>query len=161
MYIPFNQLPPTARVWIYQSKNIFTENELKIIESELQKFSHSWDSHGSSLKNSYSIFHNRFIVISVDESMNNASGCSIDKSVNLMKLLSEQLNVDLLDKTQIAFVKSDESISTFDFKETKEMYLNNKIDSNTIVFNNLVSNIADFQSNWQTEISNTWLKKYI
>lgn len=160
MYIPFSQLPDTAKVWVYQASRMFTSEEIAALESILQQFSKSWDSHGVGLKNSFAVLHNRFIIIAVDETMNGASGCSIDKSVNLMKDIETQLKINLLDKTQIAFIDAAGEISTFDFRETKAYIENQTIHSNTIIFNNLVNNIADFQNSWKTEIGNTWLSKY-
>jgi len=112
------------------------------------------------LQNSFEVLYDRFIVFAVDESHHIASGCSIDKSVNLMKLLSDQLQVDLLDKTQIAYITKENTIASFDFKKTKELIASNTIDIHTQVFNNLVDNVADFQVKWKNEIGKTWLEKY-
>ena len=160
MYVPFEQLPKTARVWIYQASRALTTEELLQINQALVQFSGSWDSHGAILQNSFEVLYDRFIVFAVDESHHIASGCSIDKSVNLMKLLSEQLQVDLLDKTQIAYFTKENTIASFDFKKTKECIASKTIDIHTEVFNNLVDNIADFQVKWKINIENTWLEKY-
>jgi hypothetical protein len=160
MFIPFDQLPLTARVWIYQAEKALTTVELASVAQVLNQFAAAWDSHGTSLRNSYLLLENRFVVFAVDESLQNASGCSIDKSVNVMKLLSEQLHIDFLDKTQIAYITKENTVATFDFKNIKTIIANHQVEERTIVFNNLVSNVADFQTNWKVEMANTWLGKY-
>lgn len=160
MFIPFDQLPLTARVWIYQAEKELTALEITAMTQVLNQFTASWDSHGTSLRNSFVILENRFVVFGVDESLNQASGCSIDKSVNVMKLLSDQLHIDFLDKTQIAYITKENTVATFDFKNTKSTIAQQHLDAHTVVFNNLVSNVADFQSNWKVEMGNTWLAKY-
>ena len=153
-------MPLTARVWVYQAQKELTALEMTTVTQVLNQFASSWDSHGASLRNSYVLLENRFVVFGVDESLNQASGCSIDKSVNVMKLLSDQLHVDFLDKTQIAYITKDNTVATFDFKNTKSIIEQQQVDAHTIVFNNLVNNMADFQSNWKIEMANTWLGKY-
>ena len=161
MHIPFEQLPPTARVWIYQANRALSANETVIIENLLHDFSNNWDSHGEGLKNSYAILHERFIALGVDESVKGASGCSIDKSVNIIKTIEQRLNINLMDKTQIAYIDNHGgNISSFDFKQAKQLIEGNKINESTIIFDNLVDNIYDFQHHWKKNISNTWLGKY-
>ncbi|MGB3464401.1 MAG: hypothetical protein WBA74_03990, partial [Cyclobacteriaceae bacterium] len=80
MYIEFDLMPSTARVWIYQSSERLDDNLVKVIENHGQAFCEEWEAHGQALKSTVKVLHNRFLVISVDESFNKATGCSIDKS---------------------------------------------------------------------------------
>ena len=42
MYVPFENLPPESKVWIYQSNRKFTEEEWLAIETDLKAFIDSW-----------------------------------------------------------------------------------------------------------------------
>jgi hypothetical protein len=79
MYIPFNQLPPDSKIWIYQADRVFSDTEEKIIAERLKSFCSQWAAHGHPLQTSFKIEHNQFIVLSVDENTAGASGCSIDE----------------------------------------------------------------------------------
>ena len=161
MTTAFEQLSNTSKVWIYQAEREFTESELAFIQSSLQKFSAEWDSHGAGLKNSYKIENNRFIVIAVDEQVNHASGCSIDKSVNLMKMISDQTGLNLLSKTNIAFINENGNIDIFDFKNTGKLLEAGVLKPDTLIFNNLINSKEEFDLHWKKSLNETWLKKYI
>ena len=81
-----NNLPDSSRVWVYQSNRAFTQEELVELKNELDQFGASWEAHGTKLNSAIEIYYNQFIVIFVDESGQEATGCSIDKSVVLQTL---------------------------------------------------------------------------
>src|ERR1043165_661189 len=103
MYIPFEQLPPDARLWIYQAERRFTDDEEKIISASLREFCSQWSAHGNPLETSFLIKYNQFIILSVNENAADASGCSIDGSVRVLKELSKRFDNDLFNRTGVAF----------------------------------------------------------
>src|SRR5690606_32974224 len=94
---------PQSKVWIYQSNRLFSNTDLDYLHTVLNTFVQNWSAHNHNLKAGYEIRHQRFIVLIVDETQTGASGCSIDKSVHLMKQIEEHLSIDLFDRFQIAW----------------------------------------------------------
>ena len=90
MYIPFENLPEESKIWIYPSNRKFSEQEVAAIETDLKLFLDSWDSHGTGLESSYQIKYNRFILLAVNQEVQTASGCSIDKSVQFIQQLEQK-----------------------------------------------------------------------
>ena len=80
-----NNLPDSSRVWVYQSNRAFTDSEVLELKEQLSQFQDGWEAHGKKLNSAIEIYYNQFLVIFVDESIQEATGCSIDKSVALMK----------------------------------------------------------------------------
>lgn len=107
MYIPFENLPLESRIWIYQSNRKFSDEEIVDIEKDLQLFLENWTAHGSHLESSYLIKYNRFIIIAVNQDAQQATGCSIDASVEFIQKLEQKYNVDLLDKMNVSFKQAD------------------------------------------------------
>ena len=103
MYTPYKNLPNNSRVWIYQSNREFTEKELEFISTKAEEFINSWTRHGDDLKGSFTIKYNQFLVLAVDESFNNVSGCSIDASVHFIQALEKELQLNLMDKMNVTF----------------------------------------------------------
>src|SRR5687768_5083641 len=103
MFVSFESLPQTARVWIFQSDRPFEGEELKKAEVKLREFTEEWAVHGTAFETSFSIRFNQFIVLAADESRQNASGCSIDSSVRVLKDIEKLLGIKLFDRNQIAF----------------------------------------------------------
>ena len=55
------------------------------ITTTIHAFLTQWTAHGASLNAGVSIPYNRFIVIALDESQQEATGCSIDASVKIIQ----------------------------------------------------------------------------
>jgi len=159
MYIPFNEMADTSRVWIYQANRQFSPSDKSLIDIKCNVFLQEWAAHGQSLKSSFQIIHDKFLVISVDESFNQASGCSIDASVALIKSLEQEMDINFFDRTQVCFVIKDEIVQ-IPLNGIKSHVESGKIDSNTLTFNNLVSDIKSFNEDWKVEAKNSWLKRY-
>ena len=49
MYVAFDQLPPDARVWIYQANRLLSAPEIMSVLPSLAHFAEEWTSHGRSL----------------------------------------------------------------------------------------------------------------
>ena len=95
-----------SRIWIYQSNQAFSEEDLPIVKAKLQNFARQWVSHSRALKASADIHYKRFIVLTVDETQAGASGCSIDSSVRFLQQLQTEYGVDLFDRMNFSFEKS-------------------------------------------------------
>jgi hypothetical protein len=52
---------------------------------------------------SHHINQNRFIIITVNQDVQPATGCSIDSSVEFIQSLEQKYSVDLLDKMNVTF----------------------------------------------------------
>ncbi|MEY4432060.1 MAG: hypothetical protein RLZZ44_190 [Bacteroidota bacterium] len=159
MYVPFDSLPEESRIWIYQSNRKFSDEEMTEIETELQAFLQNWAAHGTSLESSYQLRYNRFIILAVNQEVQNATGCSIDASVALIQSLEKKYNVDLLDKMNVTF-KLGEHIAHKTLIDFKKMVKDKAVNENTIVFNNLINTIAEFNDSWEVPAADSWHSRF-
>lgn len=160
MLVNFESLDDAARVWVYQSSREFSESEIEKINSKIETFITNWKRHGDDLKASYKIKYKQFIVIAVDEDHNEVSGCSIDASVNLMKQLEKEFSADLTNKLNISF-KDNANINIISMADFQRYAKQEKITSNTVVFNNMVTTKADFEENWEVTADKSWHKRFL
>ncbi len=133
-----SNLSPSSRIWIYQSNREFTAAEVQQINSLATEFVTTWSAHGAALKAAAEVLHKRFLVIGVDEEQAAASGCSIDKSVALVKKIEVDFNTNLLDRMQIAY-RSGNEIKTFKLPQASSLLEKAELTENTVIFNNLVT----------------------
>lgn len=159
MYVPFENLPPESRVWIYQSNRKFTDEEWAEVESEVKNFVDSWEAHGTGLEASYQLKYNRFILLAVNQETQTATGCSIDKSVSFIQSLEKKYEVDLLDKMNVTF-KLGQHIAHKPLIEFKKMAKDKAVSENTIVFNNLVNTIEEWNENWEVPAGESWHSRF-
>jgi hypothetical protein len=160
MLVDFNTLPEESRIWIYQSNRSFSEEELSEIKEKLNIFIENWTAHGSDLQSGYTIEYKRFIVISLNQNISTATGCSIDASVHFIQQLEKDYNVDLMDKMNVSY-KQGEFVAHKTLLDFKKMAKDKAVSKNTIVFNNLVDNIAEFKENWEVPASESWHSRFL
>ena len=63
------ELSSNSKVWVYQSDRKFTVSEKETINILCQDFIAKWAAHGTSLKSSFKVIDDYFIVLSVDENI--------------------------------------------------------------------------------------------
>lgn len=160
MLVNFNTLPEESRVWIYQANRSFTEQELFEIEEKLNTFIENWTAHGSDLQAGFTIKYKRFVVIGLNQNLNKATGCSIDASVHFIQQLEKDYNVDLMDKMNVSY-KQGEYIAYKSLLDFKRMAKDKAVSKNTIVFNNMVTNVAEFNENWEVPASESWHSRFL
>ena len=160
MFVPFEKLPPSSRIWVFQANRPFTAEELRIVDTRLRTFTEEWMVHGSPFDTSYCIKFNQFIVLAADETGQSASGCSIDSSVRVLKELEQVLGVDLFDRNQVAFL-IDERVQLVPLGELKQKFQDGILSEDTLSFNNLVATRKDLDERWLVSAGRTWLKRYM
>jgi len=160
MLVDFNTLPEESRVWIYQANRSFTDQEISEIEAKLEIFISNWTAHGADLEAGYTIKYKRFIVIAINQNLSTATGCSIDASVKFIQQLETEYHVDLMDKMNVSYKQGD-FIAYKNLLDFKKMAKEKAVSKNTIVFNNLVNNIAEFNENWEVPASESWHSRFV
>jgi hypothetical protein len=159
MYVPFETLPEDARIWIYQSNRKFSDDEMAQIEELLKAFLDTWAAHGTPLEASYQLKYNRFIILAINQQTQPATGCSIDASVQFIQDLEKQFEVDLLDKMNVTF-KLGDHIAHKSLVEFKKMAKEKAVSANTIVFNNLVNTVGEWQEYWEVPAGESWHSRF-
>ncbi len=159
MYVDFESLADSSSIWIYQSNRELSKQEVDEIKSKIEGFIGNWQRHGDDLRASYQIKYNQFIVIAVDEQYNGISGCSIDASTNLIKQFEDQYKIDLFNKMNTAF-KSGEHINVVSLPDFQKYINEQKIDSETVVFNNMIRTKKEFGDSWEVPAAQSWHSRY-
>lgn len=160
--ISFKNMPLHSRVWVYQSERELTSAETESIKRKAQEFVAQWTSHDQLMKACIEIFHNRFIVVCVDEKTAPSSGCGIDKSVKFIQELEKNFSVSLMDRMIVAYRKGltptlsegEGEVLTCHVSELKNL-------GEVFVFNNLVATKEELEKNWEVPIEKSWHKQFV
>ncbi|MBY0244304.1 MAG: ABC transporter ATPase [Sphingobacteriaceae bacterium] len=146
---------PQSKVWIYQSSRKFSNIETNAIQNQLNIFVSQWQAHGQALKAKAEVLYGFFIVITVDETVSNATGCSIDASVKVLKEIEQTYNLDLFNRFNVAY-KIDDEVFVCSKEDFETLVAIKKIKPKTIVFNNMVQTLNDFETKWEIAFENSW-----
>ncbi len=148
---------PQSKVWIYQSNRQFTATEAEEIQQKLAVFTAQWKAHGHQLKAKAEMPYNFFIVLIVDQDSAAATGCSIDSSVRIIKEIESTYGVDLFDRFNMAY-KIDDQVFVNTKEDFETLITIKKIGPETIVFNNLVQTLAEYEQKWEVPMEDSWHK---
>lgn len=159
MYTNFNDLDKSSRLWVYQSDRPFNEEEKQFILQNGKVFVENWTAHNKALNASIDIKYNQFIVLAVDETKAPATGCSIDKSVHFIKALENELKINLLDKSKIAFLKGNE-VFLEKLPSIKLKVEADEISADLMTFNNMVTTKGEFEENWLIPAARSWMGRF-
>ena len=160
MIVDFKNIPLDSRIWVYQSCIDFNENQLNIINEKCSVFLKDWKAHGNDLESSFLVKNNRFIIIAVNESYNSIGGCSIDYSLQLIKEISDTINLDLLDRLKVNY-RLGEEIHSIKLSDLKNKIKSGSFSAETIIFNTTVKTKEELNDNFEISISSSWLSKFI
>ena len=157
--IPFDQLPPEARVWIYQASRPLTETEAVALLPQLARFTEEWTSHGRGLLASAEVLHRQFLVFGLDEGVAGASGCSIDASVRFVAELEQQLGVELLEKSKLAFMQEGQ-VQLLKHNEIKAAVAAGSVGPDTFYLDKTVATKGELDARWPRPAGQSWLARY-
>lgn len=149
------QISENSRIWIYQSDRILKQEEESAIIKILGDFTSNWQAHGHDLAALGEVIHHQFIILSVDEQVAGATGCSIDKSVALMKDIEQKFNINLFDRFRVAFKLNDE-LKSCSREGFEKMIENGEVNADTLVFNNLIQTRKELQTSWEIPLKDSW-----
>lgn len=160
MFIPFKDLAPTSRIWIYQCNRFLTFDESEKIKELAYEFVNDWTAHKQNLLASFEIFHSLFLIIGVDESVNDASGCSIDKSVHFIKQVERFFEVDLFNRFNVAY-KINHEIKIANVHDLVGELKSSPVKDEVVVFNNLLNSKKELTNDWLIPIEKTWVNTFM
>ncbi len=149
------------RLWVFQSDRAFTELEINQISNTIKQHLAKWNAHGIPLEGGFAIRYNQFIIVNVNEDQSQASGCSIDSLTRVIQGVEKDFGLSLLNRMNIAFIEEGAGVSILSLKDFKQAVKKGEINSEAIVFNNAVSNLADFNKNWEVKLKNSWAKHLV
>ena len=144
-----------SRVWIYQADRNLAPEELNAIQERLDAFTASWEAHGKVLKAAAAIQYNRFIIFMVDEAQASVTGCSIDKSVAVLKTIEQEFNLSLFDRMQLAY-RNEHGIQVCSKATFETLIATGLVTEDTVVFNNLAQTYGALQTAWEVPAKKSW-----
>lgn len=141
----FDNFSDSSRVWLYKSDRELNASEQEQILSLTDDFLKKWAAHGNQLFGKATILENWVLVISVNEGISSASGCSIDSKVKFIKNLGEKLSIDFFNRMKV-LIRKDENRKEIHFSDISNY-------SDWEVLNPMLSSMKEFRGNLWIPIS--------
>jgi len=160
MFIPFNKISENYTCWVYQIGKMITQKEKVFISKSLESFCEKWTSHNNSVKSSYVIDFDSFIILFADQRINKVSGCAIDEKSRVIRQIGNNLKIKILPyintgvfiNNKLVFLSKEEIISKLNSKE---------INGNSDIINITIKSKKDYEEKWILKIKESWLKNFL
>ncbi len=156
-----DRLPSQSRVWIYGAERALGQDEVNAIRTELQSFVTNWVSHRKELSAAAEVLHDRFLVIAVDESQAEASGCSIDGSVHFLQDMGAKMGIDFFNRMIFSYRDESGAIQTVPRDEFKILYKSGQLENDTIVFDPLVKELGELRQIFERPLEDSWHSRMV
>lgn len=143
------------RIWIYQADRQMSADDKRKVLDKLERFTADWKAHGRPLAAKAEVRYDRFIILMVDDAIAPPTGCSIDKSVYLLKEIEKETGLNLFDRLQIAYRDGDQ-IAVAPRSEFERLITAGEVTGDTIVFNNLITAYPELETHWEVPLNQSW-----
>ena len=148
-----------GRVWVYIISKELYPDQLQYLLLEGKRFVEGWTAHDKQLHASFEIFKDRIIIVKVNEEVEGASGCSIDKLSRFIKQLEERTGAELLNRMLVA-LKANNDLQVVHASRIPDLLEEAFLNEDSIVYSTSASTTTEL-SNWEQPLKHTWLKKYL
>lgn len=161
MSTALQSLVAESRIWIYGAERALTETETITVRTRLQEFVAGWVSHRRELNAAADVLHDRFLIIAVDETQAEASGCSIDGSVRFIQELGAELGVDFFNRMQFSYRDEVGNVQTVSREQFKAMYQAGKLENDTVVFDTLIKELGELRQIFERPLEDSWHSRMV
>lgn len=159
MWIKFEDMPGSSRVWIFQAERTLNPGEEMMLDIRIRNFLEDWTSHQHNIHASYEIDRHRFVIIAVDEDQVGASGCSIDKLYRFVQSMESEMGLVLLDKQRIALLQAGEVVS-YPLLTLKEKVRAGELDKEEKYFDLMIAQKESLEQ-FLKPLSSGWLARHL
>ncbi len=125
----FPELPDSSRIWLHLANRKLVASEEQFLKEQLTVFLDSWSAHGKRSQCNATLLFSQYLIFSVDENIESASGCSIDSSVHFAKRMGSELGIDFFTRMEVLVIEGNETrlLSYFDALAQKAPFINPQI----------------------------------
>ncbi len=150
---------PESRMWFYGLQEPLTDDQVQVLSGLMDNFVGQWKAHGAQLAAAYRILGNQCLIIAVDERQQQATGCSIDKSVHLLMEFGQQHGVDFFNR-MLVFTAAKNGIQAYTPTTLKAAIASGAITPETPVMHTLAPTLGA-SGTGMIPLSESWAKRYL
>ena len=155
--IAFDALPDDGRVWAFAAEPQPGPEETARLLHAMQDFVRQWTAHREDLTGSVDWWHQRFLVVGLDDRRVGASGCSIDALMNRLSELEAELGVRLTESSPVWYRDAEDRIRSVTREEFRQLAGEGRVGPETSVFDLTARNVGQARSSrLERRASESW-----
>ena len=154
--VPFDQLPDTARVWIFGCDRPIHREAPALLE-EVDQFLDQWAAHGKPLRCAREWREDRLLVIGVDPTHEQASGCSIDGLFRRLQALEGPLATSLLAGGRVFYRDANGRAQVAPRGDVGRLAAAGEVSPDTTVFDTTLTDAGSYRARFERPARETWV----
>jgi len=145
MKTSFDQLPDSARIWVYALDRVLTQEERERTASLLDQFVGQWESHKAPVAGAWEIVEDRFIVVA-GHCTDGVSGCSTDASVRVIKEVEQATGVRAFDRSLVFYRDGGGKVTAVPRADFQALVDGGRVRTDTPVFDATIQSVGDLRA---------------
>ena len=150
---------PESRMWFYGLQQPLTDAQAAVPRELMNDFVGQWKAHGAQLAAAYRLIGNQCLILAVDERQQQATGCSIDKSVHLLMEFGQQYGIDFFNR-MLVFTADENGIQAYTPTALKAALVGGQITPETPVMHTLAPTLGA-SGTGMIPLKESWAKRYL
>jgi hypothetical protein len=159
--VPFETLPDSSRVWVFGSDRPVTGGAAEQLLGEVDRFLDEWRAHGEPLRCARLWTDDRFLVIGVDQSTANASGCSIDGLFRRLQGLEQAIAARLVGGGRVFYRDHSGVAQCVARSDLDRLVASGDIGPDTTVFDTSITDLGEWRERFELPARKTWVGELI
>ena len=159
--VPFTDLPSHARIWVFGADRPVTGAAADTLLAEVDQYLGQWKAHGSPLKAAREWKENRFLVIGIDPTEEQASGCSIDGLFRQLQQVQRTIGAQLVGGGRVFYRDKNGQTQSVSREEFNGLATTGSVGPSTPVFDTSVTKLDDWQKRFEKPLRESWASSLV
>lgn len=154
--IPFAELPPASRVWIFGAAAPIDDVDAQRVLATVDAFLRTWQAHGQPLYAGRDWRDDRFLAVGVDVAREGASGCSIDGLFRALKGIEGGIGTTLLDGALVYYRDAQGLVHAVSRDDFAQLARGGHVDLETPVMDLSITDRATYDATFERRAADSW-----
>lgn len=155
--VPFDSLPPDARVWVFASDRPLHGADASVLLNEVDGWLEQWKAHGTPLRSAREWRDDRFLAIGVDPTAEQASGCSIDALFRRLQEIERRLDTSLVAGGRVFYRGPDGQPRVAKRHDVKRLGAAGELTPTTSTFDTSLTDARSWRDAFERPAGQTWI----
>ncbi|MEP6729881.1 MAG: hypothetical protein ABJE10_04540 [bacterium] len=155
--VPFETLPDSARVWVFGSDRLLSEDDTKTLLLGVDAHLAEWKAHGNPLTVGREWRDGRFLIVAVDQSTAGATGCSIDGLFRVLQELERQVRANLVGGARVFYRDDHGVVQSASRDEVGALAASAAIAEDTVIFDTSLTDLGTWRACFERPAKDSWV----
>jgi len=154
--VRFSELPDTARIWIFGSDKPLNGAVADSLLAEVDAYLDQWKAHGFPLRAARDWRENRFLVIGIDPTVEQASGCSIDGLFRALQTLQKTIGAQIVGGGRVFYREASGELKSVSRAEFSDLTAAGTLKNDTPVFDTSLTRLDEWKAKFEQPLDRSW-----